>query len=216
MTKSFRNLFLVLLTLGLMSASGFAQGRIGTVDLRKLFDGYWKTKQADAALRDRAADLDKEYKGLRDEYTKSKEDLQKLMTSANDQAVSAEERDKRKKAADTKLKELKDTEETIVQFEKQARTTLDEQRQRMRDNILAEIRNLVNAKAKTGAYALIVDVAAETANRTPVVLFTNGENDLTQGILEQLNLGAPADTGKPAEKPAESITEKTNKPAEKK
>lgn len=216
MTKSFRGWLLVLLVLGLMSTSGFAQGRIATVDLRKLFDGYWKTKQADAALKDRAADLDKEYKGLRDEYAKSKEELQKLLVSANDQAVSQEERDKRKKTADAKLKELKDTEETIVQFEKSARTTLDDQRRRMRDKILEEIRNLVNVKAKTGAFTLVVDVAAETANNTPVVLYTNGENDLTSGILEQLNLGAPADTGKATEKPAETSSEKTNKPAGKK
>jgi len=208
MTKSFRNWCLVLLTLGLMSSSGFAQGRIGLVDLRKLFDNYWKTKQADSALKDRAADLDKEYKGLRDEYAKSKEEVQKLLASANDQAVSDEERSKRKKNAEAKLKDLKDTEETIVQFEKQARTTLDEQRRRMRDNILVEIRNLVNAKAKAGGYTMVIDVAAESVNNTPVVLYTNGENDMTASILEQLNLGAPADLGKPADKPAASATEK--------
>jgi outer membrane protein len=214
MTKSFRNLMLVVLTLGLMSSSAFAQGRIGTVDLRRLFDNYWKTKQADAALKDRAADLDKEYKGLRDEYAKSKEDLQKLIASANDLAVSDAERDKRKKTADGKLKDLKDTEETIVQFEKQARTTLDEQRRRMRDNILGEIRTLVNAKAKSGGFTLVIDIAAESANNTPVVLYTNGENDLTPAILDQLNLGAPAEPAKPAEKPAAKAT--TDKPAEKK
>ena len=36
------------LVLGATAAS--AQGRIATVDLKKLFDSYWKTKQADAAL----------------------------------------------------------------------------------------------------------------------------------------------------------------------
>jgi outer membrane protein len=199
-----------------MSTSSFAQGRIGIVDLRKLFDNYWKTKQADANLKERATDLDKEYKGLRDEYTKSKEEVQKLLANANDQAVSQEERDKRKKTAEGKLKDLKDTEETIVQFEKQARTTLDEQRKRMRDNILTEIRNLVNAKAKALGYSLVIDVAAETANNTPVILYTNGENDMTQNILEQLNLGAPADIGKTTEKPAESSNGKSPKPSDKK
>ena len=122
-----------------------------------------------------------------------------LLVSANDQAVSSEERDKRKKAADAKLKDLKDTEETIVQFEKQARTTLEEQRKRMRDNILVEIRGLLNAKAKSGGYTLVIDVAAETPNGTPVLLYTNGENDLTQSVMEQLNLGAPAEIARPSE-----------------
>jgi outer membrane protein len=207
MTKTFRNLLLVLAAVALLTSGAQAQGRIGTVDLRKLFDNYWKTKQADSALKERAADLDKEYKTLRDEFAKSKEELQKLAASANDQAVSSEERDKRKKASDTKVKELKDMEETIVQFEKSARTTLDEQRKRMRDNILVEVRNLINAKAKSGGYQFVLDIAAETPNGTPVVLFTNGENDMTASILEQLNLGAPADAPRAAEttgsKPAE-------------
>jgi hypothetical protein len=45
-----------------------------------------------------------------------------------------------------------------------------------------------------------VDTAAETVNNTPVVLFTNGESDLTQAVLDQLNAAAPVETSKPAEK----------------
>ena len=185
---------------GILTVPAWAQTRIATVDLRKLFDGYWKTKQADSALKDRAADLDKEYKGLREDFQKLKEEYQKLLAGANDQAVSAEERDKRKQAADAKLRSIKETEDAVLQFERQARTTLDEQRRRMRDNILTEVRTVVNAKAKTAGYSLIVDAAAESANGTPIILFTNGENDLTDGVLNQLNAGAPVELPKPAEK----------------
>lgn len=191
---------LILLAGVLGAGSVCAQGRIATVDLRKLFDGYWKTKQADAALKERAADLDKEFKGLRDDFQKGKEDYQKLLAGANDQAVSSEEREKRKKSAETKLKDLKEMEETIVQFERQARTTLDEQRRRMRENILGEVRNVINARAKSAGYTLVLDTAAETGNNTPVVLFANtGENDMTDAVLQQLNAGAPLDATKPAE-----------------
>ena len=62
----------------------------------------------------------------------------------------------------------------------------------MRDNILAEIRTVVTAKAKQGSYTLVIDTAAESINKTPVVMFTNGENDLTTAILAQLNSTAPA------------------------
>ena len=187
----------MLLTLGLMSTTAFAQAKIATVDLRKLFDNYWKTKQADAALKDRAAELDKEYKTLREDFNKLKEEAQKFVASANDLAVSEDEREKRKKTAETKLRELKEQDDNIVKFERSAKTSLDEQSRRMRGLILEEIRNLVNAKAKTGGFTLVVDVAAETGNNTPIVLYTNGENDLTTDILKQLNLAAPADFSKP-------------------
>jgi len=188
---------------GVLTGSAWAQTRVATVDLRKLFDGYWKTKQADAALKERAADLDKEYKGLREDYQKSKEEYQKLLAGANDQAVSSEERDKRKQAAEAKLRNIKETEEAVVQFERQARTTLEEQKRRMRDNIVNEIRTVVNAKAKSAGFALVVDTTAESANGTPVVIFTSGENNLTDDVLAQLNVGAPAETAKPTEKKKE-------------
>ena len=37
---------------------------------------------------------------------------------------------------------------------------------------------------------------AEPTGRPPVVLYTNGENDLTAAVLEQLNVNAPVDPTK--------------------
>jgi len=169
-----------------------AQQKIGTIDLRQVFDGYWKTKQADAALKDKAGDLDGDRKKMIDQYTKLKGDYKTALEKANEQAVSAEEREKRKKGAETKLTELNDLESNITQFDRQARTTLDEQQRRMRDNILAEIKAVIETKARSGGFSLVLDTAGETANRTPEVLFTSGENDITKAVLAQLNETAPA------------------------
>src|SRR5437868_3400835 len=67
-----------------------AQPKIATVDLRKIFEGYYKTKQADAQLRERGVDAEKQYKGMLDDYQKANEDYKKLVESANDQAVASE------------------------------------------------------------------------------------------------------------------------------
>lgn len=193
-----------LLLVCLMSAPAWGQGRIGTVDLRKLFDNYWKTKQADAALKDRAADIEKEHKSMLDDWKKAKDDYQALITEANNQTLSLEERDKRKKAAEDKFKDIKSSEDAINQYERQARTTLDEQKKRMRDSILEEIRTTVNGKAKAAGYALVFDTVAESANNTPIVLYSNNENDITEAVLSQLNAGAPADAPKTQEQKADT------------
>lgn len=174
------------------------------MDLGKVFDGYWKTKQAEAALKDRVAELEKEAKGMGEDLKKGNEEYQKLLVSANDQAVSSDEREKRKKNAETKLKELKDLQETLGQFERQARTTLDEQRLRLRNNLLGDIKLALNSKARSAGFALVLDTAAESVKNTPVVLYTNGDNDLTEAVLQQINTTAPADALKPSEKTAES------------
>jgi outer membrane protein len=190
----------VWLLISVLGGSAWAQTRIGTVDLRKVFEGYWKKKQAEAQLKDRQADMEKEDKNMLEDYKKMKDAYQGLLSSANDQAVSLEERDKRKKAAEDKLKQLKDLEDSIRQYETQARNTLLEQSQRTRTKILEEIRNVVGAKARTSGFSLVIDTAAESANATPVILYTSNENDVTDAILKELNAAAPADIAKPEDK----------------
>jgi len=194
----------------LLGGSALAQNRVATVDTLKVFDNYWKTKQADAVLKDQAADVEKSDKEMVDGWKKAKEDYQKLLADANDQAVSAEERDKRKKAAETKLKDIKDTEDNITQFERQARTRLNEQKARMRKNILDEIKLAISSKAKAGGYALVIDAGAQTyvadpagPYYTPVFLYNSNENDLTEEVIKQLNAGAPIGTPSPKEKKEE-------------
>jgi outer membrane protein len=191
-----------------MTSPGWAQGRVATVDLRKLFDNYWKTKQADAGLKERAAEIEKDHKTMLDDWKKAKDEYQTLLVDANNQTVSLDEREKRKKSAEDKFKQIKDAEDAIAQYERQARTTLDEQRKRMRDSIVEEIRTSVKGKAVSAGYAVVVDTAAESASGAPVVLYANNENDITDAVLTQLNAGAPAETPKPEDKTSGKKDEK--------
>jgi outer membrane protein len=181
-----------------LSGSALADTKIGTVDLRKLFDNYWKTKAAQAAIQERAAQLDKDDKAMKDDLKKGSDDYQKLLSQINDPVISNEERDRRKLTAEEKLKQLQGSKTAIEQFERQAQSTLGEQRQRMRDNILGEIKTAVNAKAKLENFSLVLDSAAETVNGTLAVVYNNGQNDITETILSQLNAGTPIDVNKPS------------------
>jgi outer membrane protein len=187
----------VVLTTG---CSALAQGKLAIIDLQKVFDGYYKTKAADALIKDRASDLEKQKKGLLDQYQKATDDYKKALDDANNQAVSADEREKRKKSAEANLLEIKRMEDQINQFDRSARTTLDEQLRRMRENILEEIRTVVNAKAKSGSFSMVLDTAAESFNKTPIVLYHNGENDLTTNVLNQLNATEPQSGSKTSDK----------------
>jgi outer membrane protein len=199
--KLTRTLILTALFTASLALPGLAQSRVATVDVKRIFDGYWRTKQAAANLKEQAADMDKERKGFVDDYTKARQDYQKLLDSTTDTLISAEERDKRKAAAEKKLLEIKELEQTVQQYDRQAASTMQEKNRRMRDNILRDIRDVVNSKAKAGSYGLVIDTAAETVNNTPIVLYSAGDNDLTDAVLTQLNSTAPADLPKTETKP---------------
>ncbi len=198
-----------ILLISVTSTSAWAQSRIVTINLQKVFEKYWKTKQAESELKSRADDMEKEHKNMLNDWTKAREDYQHLLSAANDQSASADEREKSKKAADAKLKYLKDTEESILQYEKQARTTLDEQKRRTIEKILAEIRALVAEQSKSSGGAVVIDTSAESANHTPIVLFTANEEDMTDKVISTLNSTAPPEIAKPEE--AKSDTQPVKK-----
>ena len=179
MNKSLGKIAFLTLLLTTLAVPAFGQVRTATIDLRKVFDNYWKRKEADAQLKERTKEMDKDMKGLIDDYKKLKDDYQKLQSSATDVAVAADERDKRKKAADAKLLEIRESEQNIENFKRQAQATVEEQMRRMRDRILGEIKTAVNAKAKTAGYGMVLDSSAGSDNGTPVLIFSNGENDIT-------------------------------------
>jgi len=187
-----RPLTVAALLLTALAAPAQAQPKIAVIDLKKVFDGYWKTKQADTQLKERAADLDKARKGMVEDYQKAGEEYKKLVDGASDSVLSAEEREKRKTSAEKKLLELKEIEQSVNAFDRQSRTTLSEQQRRMRDRILEDVREIINTKAKAGAFTLVLDTAAESSNQTPIVIYRNGENDLSDAVLGELNAKAPA------------------------
>ncbi|HTY88448.1 MAG TPA: OmpH family outer membrane protein [Candidatus Acidoferrum sp.] len=211
--KFLRTTILTASILAWLSVPALAQTKIGTVDLRKLFDGYWKTKQAQQALNDRKAQLDADDKTMREGLKKGSDEYQKLLEQANDQAISSDERDRRKQTAADKLKQLQESKNALDSFERQAQVTLSEQGQRMRENILTEIKAAVATQARKSGYTLVIDAAAETANATTAVVYTSGENDLTADVLKQMNAGAPLGTlSTPAVSSPSLLYSNTNRP----
>jgi outer membrane protein len=174
-------------------APAMAQTKVATVDMRKLFEGYWKTKRAQASISERAAQLDKDDASMKAELKKAADEYQQLLAQAKDPAISSDERDRRQKSADEKLKALGDRRSAIEQYERQAQATLTDQRQRMRDKILDEINAAVGDRAKATGYDIVMDSSAQTVNATPIVIYRGSETDLSDTVLKQLNAGAPID-----------------------
>jgi outer membrane protein len=191
MKRFFGKTILAAVICSMLAFSARAETKIGLIDLRAVFDKYYKTKQADANLKEEAADLEKQRKEMVDDFKKGEDEWKKLLDKSNDQAIAAEEREKNKDAANKKLAELKDMEQTVGQFERSSRAKLAEKQRRRRDDILDEIREVVNTKAKAAGYTIVIDSAASSINDTPVVMYNNGENDLTETVLSQLNAAAP-------------------------
>ena len=201
-----KNLFslVIILALSAVAVPADAQTKIASVDMGKVFNNYWKTKQAQSSLESRLTELRKEVKDMADGLEKTQNEYKQLLDQANDQALSDDERNKRKQAATDKAKEINNTKGALEQFQRQADAQLADQRQRMTSNLLTEIRAAVADQAKAGGFSTVLNSAT-----VEIVVFSDSSTDITEPVLKQLNAGAPIDVVKPAGRPT---TTSTNQP----
>ena len=60
-------IFCALFLFSLVAGPVLAQEHLATVDLRKVFENYWKRKEGDAAIKERVTTMEKENAGTRPE-----------------------------------------------------------------------------------------------------------------------------------------------------
>lgn len=206
-TKNWIQSALTALT-ALWLTAGQAETKFALVNLQKVFDGYYKTRQANDRMQESKSNFEKSRRTLEDDFTKSNDEYKKMVDGTSDPAISTEEKEKRTKEAQRKVTELQTIQRSIRDFDETSNRSLGEQMRRMRDAILREIQEVVAEKGKAGNFTAVLDSGAMSANVAPVFIYTNGENDLTETVLTQMNASAPADALKPKE---EKKTEKTEK-----
>jgi Skp family chaperone for outer membrane proteins len=200
---------LTTLTLLCLAGSAFAQVKVATVDMAKLFDGYNRAKAVEAAIE---ADLDKiasEVQRRQNEGRQMMEAMEDLRQKQMNTALAQEARDAAKKQA----RELEDKlEARRVEFEKfqaDSRKSMAEKQRLQREKIYDEIQNAATAVARKQGANMVVNISEKTNAGLPVVVYSEPTWDITPSVLATLNAGSSA----PAPKPAAPAKAPAAKPA---
>ncbi len=146
-------------------------GKIGYVDLSRLFDEYYKTKEYDKILEGKFNQFQEEMK-TRVEKIKEQDGKLSLLN------------DDKKKAAQEDLDTMKSD---AMAFEKDQKTNLTKERNEKIRDILLEIEKLVKAYAEAENYSMIFN--------DRVLIYGQDPLNITDPILKKLNEAAPAVTG---------------------
>jgi outer membrane protein len=208
--KNFRLLIVVAVTLLAACAttiSAHAQSKVASVDMKKLFDSYYKTKLAEDLLDKDKASARKDLKDMADGIDKASADYKKLLDQAEDPAISSDARDKLRASAASKADEINNSKAAFEKYQRQVEATLADKSQRMSANLISEIQQAVSAKAKLGGYSLVVN-----SSNPEAIVYVSGDNDITASVLAQLNAGAPIDVSAPAAAPSLFASPGTNSP----
>jgi Skp family chaperone for outer membrane proteins len=176
-----------------VSGARAADFKIATVDLRKAFDSYYKTVLASAANSNTIVERDKQIKAMIADRTKLEEDWQKAEDAANNQAASPEARALSRKDADRIAVAARIQNETISNTYARTELKIREDMVQHVTDLTTEIRGVMDAMAKKQGYTMVLDRTALTMTGNPLVLYTDGGNDLTEALIKELNSTAPPD-----------------------
>jgi len=174
---------------GLSGVSATAQSmvKVGSVDMKKVFEQYYKTKDAEQRINEARNAAKKELEERMETYQKGVGEVKKLNEEIESPALSREAKETKSKARDEKVGELKNMEREIQEFRTTREKQLQEQSGRMRQGIVDDITKIVNEKVKADNYDLVFDKSGMSLNGVPVVMWAKDAYDFTDIVVAGLN-----------------------------
>jgi outer membrane protein len=187
-----------------------AQLKIGTVDVQKVFNAYYKTKDANDKLKEAEKAYKDELDSRMDSYKKTFDTINKLNDEINKPDLSGAAKDQKSQERDSKINEAKGLEKEIGEFRQSREKQLQDQFRRMRDGIVEEIMRVVNDQVKAQNYDIVFDRSGASANNlVNVLLYARDSYDFSDPVITKLNANRPP----PAAAATPSAVEKEKKPA---
>ena len=152
-----RQFIFVLFVLASIGTSLFAQTKVATIDLQKVIQAFYKTKDADAKLADAQKAYQDELNARMDSYRKAVDAVNQANKDLNN-ARHAEDRTRLTQVRDTKVDSARTLEREITDFRGSREKELQNERTIMRSNLVDEIRGVVNEKIHSEGYQLVCSV----------------------------------------------------------
>ncbi len=170
------------------------QLHIGTVDMKKVFENYYKTKDAEQRINEARNTAKKELEDRSEDYKKAVDEVRKLNDDIQRPELSKQAKDDKSKDRDDRVTKLRTMEREIQEFQSTREKQLQEQSVRMRSGIVDEITKVVNDRVKADQYDLVLDRSGPSLNGVPVVLYAKDSYDFTTDVVTALNKTKSAST----------------------
>lgn len=186
--KPYLTLPTLLVALAFGTATASAQSmKIGTVDMKKVFESYYKTKDAEAKINESRNAAKKELEDRMDVAKKALEEVKKLDEDIAKPELSRDAKEQKAKQRSEKAAELQNMDREIREFQQTREKQLQEQSVRMRAGIVEDINKVVADRVKAENYELVFDKSGPSLNGVPIVLYSREGYEFTDAVITALN-----------------------------
>jgi outer membrane protein len=167
--------------------------KVAVVDLNKAFDSYYKTKDAQARLKEKEEGYQKEIQDLITEYQHMGEEAQGLDKARQDPTLSQAARDDKGKALDQKKQDLVNLGNKIQEMRTERGKEIQDELVRQHKAIVEDISKVISDYASPQGYDLVIDKSSQSAaSGVSLVLYSSNKlTDVTNDIVTLLNKTAP-------------------------
>jgi Skp family chaperone for outer membrane proteins len=176
----------------LVTASKAADLKVGTIDMKAVFDGYYKTKDAEAKINESRTQAKKELDDRLDTFNKAQEQARKINDEAAKPELSEKAKAEKTKALNEKLQELGVMQREVQEFQQTRERQLSEQSVRSRNSLLEDINKVIADKVKGAGYDLVIDKSGQSLNAVGVLVYSKDSFDFTAEIIAEVNKSAKA------------------------
>lgn len=166
--------------------------KFGFIDLERVFNEFYKTKQAKSRIEVQQQEVSTEQKVITDEMRAISNDADTLKKEARDNALSDEIRDSKRQLYEERVLALRAKQKEAEAFVSRRQQQLQAQSVRMSEMIREEIRHTIIDYAKAGGYWAVLDNASRrSVGGISEVLYNHPDLDITEAILNILNSKCP-------------------------
>lgn len=192
MKKTIRTL-IALAALAAGSSALLAQPavKLVVVDMAKIYDNHYKTKEANAKFLDaeqkaqeQVEEYNKQGQMLVDEY-------KELMEQSKNTLLTSEARAKAEADVQKKGEEIQRKQAEVQQFRQTTQRSLQQRIKTHRDLLLEEISKVVSDLAKRNGATLVLDRSGPTLFGIPSVIHADPAYDITEAVLAEVNKDRP-------------------------
>ncbi len=193
--RNVKKLLLPVLAMGALAFNAAnAELSVVTVSMQKLFDGYYKSAEANTRLESlrenavaEAQEKEQELQSVVETVNAKQEELQNPMLSEEAKAEKQAE-------LQTIVQEGRQKQAEFQQWQQQTMNELNQRGQEIRRTLIEEIAKLVNEIALKDFDAdLVLDTSDIVGSGVPTVLYASDDLDITEKVLKKLNEDAPAE-----------------------
>ena len=168
--------------------------KIAVIDLSKAFDSYYKTREAQARLKEKQDTYTKEIQDLINDYQHMGEEADALNKSANDPTLAKTAQDEKAKALADKKQDLVALGNKIQEMKVERTKEIQEELFRRHKEIVDEITKVITDYSGPQGFDLVIDKSSQSAaSGVSIVLYNSSKLiDITSDVVTKLNKTAPA------------------------